>query len=211
MAWSTSTWNGWWNSGRQKTEDKTMCKSTSESPSHSAKSMAIQWKDRAQLPNPHGPDLSSTQGNSSHFTIQGTPVASTIDVQCQIEGQQVPSELLTSCKEVQGNSLAKLGPSGLRFPKLPNQIGKVHFPKGTQNFRSQKQQKKLGFLRWNHLAVIFFSPGCHATPGALPLRAAHGTREAGDVDASDASAPVAEGSKKGQAAGPPPEGSAILE
>ena len=141
-----------------------MCKSTSESPSHSAKSMAIQWKDRAQLPNPHGPDLSSTQGNSSHFTIQGTPVASTIDVQCQIEGQQVPSELLTSCKEVQGNSLAKLGPSGLRFPKLPNQIGKVHFPKGTQNFRSQKQQKKTRSPQVK-------PPGCHIFLPRLPRHA----------------------------------------
>ena len=94
----------------------------------------IQWKDWAQLPNPH---LSSTQGletfffsSSTHFTIQGTPVASTIDVQCQIEGQQVPSELLASCcKKVQGNSSAKqLGPSGLlTFQSFP-EIGKVHFP-----------------------------------------------------------------------------------
>ena len=148
-----------------------MCKSTSESPSHSAKSMAIQWKDRAQLPNPHGPDLSSTQGNSSHFTIQGTPVASTIDVQCQIEGQQVPSELLTSCKEVQGNSLAKLGPSGLRFPKLPNQIGKVHFPKGTQNFRSQKQQKKNSVSSGETTWLSYFSPPV-ATPRQALCRSA---------------------------------------
>ena len=93
----------------------------------------IQWKDWAQLPNPH---LSSNQGletfffsSSTHFTIQGTPVASTIDVQCQIEGQQVPSELLASCcKKVQGNSSAKqLGLLGFLLSKASLRLVKFIF------------------------------------------------------------------------------------